>query len=75
MGMTLSETLPTSSASRRALTWRAVSFVPSEPATGDVLTPMAIDSVGSSTVMTGIGRGSSRSARVSPMVTSSMPDT
>ena len=35
--------------------------------------PMVTDSDGSSTVMTGSGRGSSGSASVSPMVTSGMP--
>ena len=35
--------------------------------------PMVIEIAGSSTVMSGSGRGSSRSARVSPMVISGMP--
>ena len=69
------ETLPTSSWSSRFLTWRAVSLEPSRPASGDVLIPMVIDSDGSSTVMTGSGRGSSGSASVSPIVTSGMPAT
>jgi hypothetical protein len=57
------------------LTWLAVSSVPSWPASGEVLMPMVTDSDGSSTVMTGSGRGSSASARVSPMVISGMPAT
>ena len=68
-------TLPTSSDSSRFFTWRAVSFVPSRPASGDVLMPIVIDSAGSSTVITGSGRGSSASASVSPIVMSSKPAT
>ena len=64
------ETLPTSSWSSRLLTRRAVSFVPSWPASGDVLMPMVIDRLGSSTWISGSGRGSSGSASVSPIVTS-----
>ena len=37
--------------------------------------PIVTDSDGSSTVITGSGRGSSRSASVSPIVTSGMPAT
>ncbi len=37
--------------------------------------PSTIESEGSSTVITGSGRGSSGSARVSPIVTSSRPAT
>ena len=37
--------------------------------------PSTIESEGSSTVITGSGRGSSGSASVSPIVTSSMPAT
>ena len=40
-----------------AFTSRAVSLLPSPPASGEVLTPMVTDSVGSSTEMTGMGRG------------------
>jgi hypothetical protein len=35
--------------------------------------PISIDRLGSSTLITGSGRGSSGSVRVSPMATSSMP--
>ena len=52
-----------------------MSFVPSVPASGEVLMPMVMDRLGSSTVMTGSGRGSSGSASVSPMVISAMPAT
>ena len=68
-------TLPTSSASRRLLTSRAVSCEPSRPANGDVLIPTVIDRLGSSIVMTGSGRGSSGSASVSPIVISGIPAT
>jgi hypothetical protein len=69
------ETLPTSSVSSRARTWRAVSLSPSRPASGEVLMPTVTDSDGSSTRMTGSGRGSSGSASVSPIVTSGRPAT
>ena len=69
------ETLPISSASRRSRIWRAVSLLPSVPASGDVLMPTTIESDGSSTVITGRGRGSSGSASVSPIVTSGKPAT
>ena len=48
---------------------------PPVPASGEVLIPTTIESEGSSTVITGSGRGSSGSARVSPIVTSSIPAT
>ena len=75
VSVTRIETLPTSSASSRSRTCRAVSFLPSVPASGEVLIPITIESEGSSTVITGSGRGSSGSARVSPIVTSSIPAT
>ena len=50
---TRSDTLPTSSASRRLFTSRAVSLSPSWPDSGDVLIPIVIDRLGSSTWMTG----------------------
>ena len=53
VGPTRMLTLPTSSASSRFFTRRAVSFDPSRPASGEVLMPIVIDSAGSSTVMTG----------------------
>ena len=40
---------------------------------GDVFTPKTIDTVGSSTCIGGIGRGSSGLVMVSPMVMSSIP--
>ena len=43
---------------------------PRWPASGELLIPMTIESEGSSTVITGSGRGSSGSASVSPIVTS-----
>ena len=70
------ETLPISSLSRRSLTWRAVTLAPlTLPASGEVLIPMVMEMAGSSTVISGSGRGSSTSVRVSPMVISSMPAT
>ena len=70
VGRTRSETLPTSSWSSRCLTWLAVSLSPSVPARGEVLMPIVIERLGSSTTVTGRGRGSSGSAIVSPIVTS-----
>ena len=69
------DTLSISSWSSRAFISRAVRLEPSRPASGELLTPIVIASEGSSTVMAGNGRGSSASASVSPMVTSSIPDT
>ncbi len=54
---------------------RAVTLVPSEPDSGEVLMPMVMARLGSSTKMAGRGRGSSGSAKVSPMVTSGKPAT
>ena len=73
VGSTRSETLPISSASRRALTWLAVSFLPLLPFSGEVLIPIVIERLGSSMCMTGSGRGSSASEIVSPIVTSGRP--
>ena len=65
--------MPTSSASSRSFTWLAVRRVPSLPASGEVLMPTVTASDGSSTVVTGSGRGSAGSAIVSPIVTSGSP--
>ena len=46
---------------------RAVSFLPLRPASGLVLMPIVIEMFGSSMVISGSGRGSAGSARVSPM--------
>ena len=76
VSMMRSETLPTSSRSNRARSWLAVSLSPSCPDSGEVLMPTVTDSDGSSTVITGSGRGSSGSARsVSPIVISGIPAT
>ena len=75
VGSTRSDTLPISSWSRRALTMLAVSLAPSRPASGEPLIPIVIARLGSSTPITGSGRGSSGSASVSPIVTSGMPAT
>ena len=75
VGATRMATLPTSSASRRALSRRAVSLVPSAPDSGDVLMPIVMARLGSSTVMAGRATGSSGSASVSPIVTSASPAT
>ncbi len=45
------------------------------PAIGELFAPIVIEIAGSSTVISGSGRGSSGSARVSPMVISGMPAT
>ena len=76
VGSTRSDTLPTSSRSSRSLTIRAVTLVPfSRPTSGEVFTPMVIEMAGSSTVISGSGRGSSGSASVSPIMMSAMPAT
>ena len=53
------ETLPTSSRSRRSRSWRDVTYCPSRPAKGEVLTPKTIDTVGSSMAIGAIGAGAS----------------
>ena len=70
---TRSETLPSSSFSSRSRRLREVTYWPSLPANGDVLTPKIIDTVGSSMAIGGIRTWFSGSAIVSPMVMSSMP--
>ena len=53
-----------------------MSLVPfSRPAKGPVFTPIVTDTAGSSTVISGSGRGSSASASVSPIMMSAMPAT
>ena len=52
---------------------RMVSFLPTLPATADLLTPKVIDMVGCSTVIGSSGLGSLRSTTVSPMLKFSMP--
>ena len=74
-GRTSIETLPRTSFSRRALIWRLVTYLPSRPASGEVLTPNVIRRVGASTSRRGSGRGSAGSVSVSPMVTSGRPAT
>ena len=74
-GRTSIETLPRTSFSRRALIWRLVTYLPSRPASGEVLTPNVIRSVGASTSSRGSGRGSAGSVSVSPIVTSGRPAT
>ena len=49
------ETLPSSSRSSRSRRLRDVTYWPSRPAIGDVLTPKIIDTVGSSMAIGGIG--------------------
>ena len=74
VGSTSSETLPTSSRSSRSRTRRAVTLDPAaRPDSGAVFTPIVIEMAGSSTVISGSGRGSSTSARVSPIMMSGMP--
>ena len=55
--------------------WRDVTYLPSRPPSGEVLTPNVIRSVGSSTSRRGSGRGSGGSVIVSPIVTSGRPAT
>ena len=75
VGKRRSETFPTSSASRRFFTNRAVNFLPSWPASGEVLIPIVIEMDGSSTVINGKATGLSGSANVSPIVIVSKPAT
>ena len=75
VGSTRNDTLPTNSWPRRDSTSRAVSFLPSWPASGEVLMPIVIERLGWSTISGGSGRGSSTSASVSPIVISAMPAT
>ena len=75
VGSRRSDTLPTSSWSMRLLIRRDVTLSPSWPASGEVLMPTVIERLGSSTRITGSGRGSSGSENVSPIVTSGMPAT
>jgi hypothetical protein len=53
----------------------AVRRSPSWPESGEVLIPIVMARLGSSTPITGSGRGSSGSASVSPIVTSAIPAT
>ncbi|CAB4549316.1 unannotated protein [freshwater metagenome] len=70
------ETFPISSRSRRSFTKRAVIFAPfTRPAIGEVLIPIVIEIAGSSIAISGRGLTSSGSARVSPIVISSIPAT
>ena len=55
--------------------WRLVTYLPSRPASGEVLTPNVMRSVGASTSRRGSGRGSAGSVSVSPIVTSGSPAT
>ena len=55
--------------------WRDVTYLPSRPDSGEVLTPNVIDRVGASTSSRGSGRGSAGSVIVSPIVTSGRPAT
>jgi hypothetical protein len=71
----LIETLPSASRRRRSSIWRLVTKRPSRPASGDVLTPKVMRSVGASTSSRGRGRGSAGSVSVSPIVTSGSPAT
>ena len=47
----------------------------SRPARGEELIPIVTETAGASTVISGSGRGSSASARVSPIMMSLMPAT
>ena len=67
------DTLPSSSLSSRSFSWRDVTYCPSRPATGDVLTPKIMYTVGSSIAIGGIAIWCSMSVIVSPIVMSSMP--
>mmetsp|Transcript_59274 Transcript_59274/g.139937 ORF Transcript_59274/g.139937 Transcript_59274/m.139937 type:complete len:215 (+) Transcript_59274:97-741(+) len=70
---TRSATLCCSSFCRRSQIWRLVTYLPSRPASGLVLTQKFIVSVGSSTLSIGSGCGLAGSVTVTPMPISSMP--
>ena len=53
---------------------RLVTYLPSRPANGESLTRNIMETVGSSTLIGASAIGFSRSASVSPIVTSSMPE-
>ena len=72
---TRSATLVSSSRCRRSRRLRLVTYLPSVPANGEVLTTNCIVSVGSSTLSGGRPSGRSASAIVAPIVSSSMPVT
>ena len=68
-------TLDISSLVRRSRIWRLVTYLPSWPAKGEVFTWKFMVSVGSSTPRNGSASGLTGSAKVAPMVKSSMPVT
>ena len=73
IGSTRSATFRSNSFSSRSRRCRVVRNLPERPTSGDVLMPNTIESVGSSTVSLGSGRGSAASQIVSPISTSSIP--
>ena len=73
VSFTRSATLCWSSFCRRSQIWRLVTYLPSRPASGDVLTQKFIVSVGSSTLIIFSGAGLTGSVMVTPMLMSSMP--
>ena len=75
VGSTRRPTLPSSSRSSRSWIIRAVSLVPLWPASGPVLVATVTDRLGSSITIRGSRCGSSGSAIVSPIITSSRPAT
>ena len=66
-------TLPKTSRSSRSLSWRDVTKRPSVPAKGELFTLKIIEMVGSSTAMTGSGRGFSALVTLSPISMPSIP--
>ena len=73
VSLTRSATLCCSSFCRRSQIWRLVTYLPSRPASGLVLTQKFIVSVGSSTLSIGSGDGVTGSVIVTPIPTSSIP--
>ena len=73
VSFTRSATLCCSSFCRRSQSWRLVTYLPSRPARGDVLTQKFMISVGSSILSIGRGAGRSGSVTVTPMPMSVMP--
>eukprot|EP01136_Pigoraptor_vietnamica_P025812 Opistho-1_new@80116 len=73
VSFTRSATLLCSSFCSRSHTWRLVTYLPSRPASGLVLTQKFMVSVGSSILSIGNGAGVSGSVTVTPMPMSAMP--
>ena len=73
VSLTRSATLCCSSFCKRSQIWRLVTYLPSRPAKGEVLTQKFMVKVGSSILSMGKGLGFKGSVMVTPMPMSAMP--